>query len=204
MVHVTWFDNRDSKQEWDWEVYYKRSTDGGKTWGRDVRMTDTPTHTRHPQILATGRSRVCCVWEDGQVFDGKRWSGDAALYAAISEDSGQTWKPAKRITAVDAPHSWGTHSKSYLCGSRIHLAWTDAPDGRDHAMAAYYMTSPDGGLTWSAPQRLTTAQDGECWAQSVAGTDKYAITVISRADTLQYRRCDLSITLERTLVLAAR
>jgi hypothetical protein len=49
------------------------------------------------------------------------------------------------------------------------------------------MTSADGGLTWEDPQRLTNASDGEWWAAGVAGTDSYAVAVISQSDTLSCR-----------------
>jgi hypothetical protein len=191
-VHVAWFDRRDSKDIWDWEVYTKRSTDGGATWEPDVRMTNTPTHTRHPQIVAMPGGRVCCIWEDGQVFDGKKWGGDAALYAALSDDNGRTWKPSRRITSINAPNEWATHSKAYACGSRIHLAWADSPEGVHHPHAAYYMTSPDGGVTWEPPERLTAPSDGAAWAQAVAGTESYAVAVISLGDTLHYRRREMN------------
>jgi len=190
-VHVTWFDRRDSKDIWDWEVYTKRSTDGGATWEPDVRMTNTPTHTRHPQIVAMPGGRVCCIWEDGQVFDGKKWGGDAALYAAVSDDNGATWKPSHRITSVNAPKEWATHSKAYASGSRIHLAWADSPEGVRNPHAAYYMTSPDGGVTWEAPERLTAPADGAAWAAAVAGTESYAIAGISLGDTLHFRRREI-------------
>src|SRR5437899_1727804 len=127
-VHVTWFDKRDATNDWDLEIYYKRSTDGGATWGPDVRMSHTPTHTRHPQIMATP-GVVCCIWEDGQIFKNGKAEGDPALYRAVSTDNGETWSKPQRITFINAPSGWATHSKSYAYGSTIHLAWTDGPNG---------------------------------------------------------------------------
>jgi hypothetical protein len=187
-VHVTWFDRRDSKKDWDWKVYYKRSTDAGATWGPDIRMSNTPTHTRHPQIVALTQGRVCCTWEDGQFFDGGQWLGDPGLYVSLSANNGQTWSTPRRITFVNAQHGWATHAKAFAFGPRIHLAWTDAPEGTDRPRAAYYMTSPDAGLTWGTPERLTSASDGESWVQAVTGTESYAVVVISRSDRLLYRR----------------
>ena len=192
-VHVTWFDRRDSTKEWDWEVYTKRSMDGGASWGDDVRMTRTPTHTRHPEIATSPGGIVCCVWEDRQVFDGKRWSGDPALYTSISKDDGATWGEPRRITEVNAPNGWATHAKMCASGSTIHLAWTDAPDGQDRPRAAFYMNSPDGGLTWGAPERLTSAADGECWAEAVGGTESYAVVLIRKDDKPYWRRRDLEV-----------
>lgn len=190
-VHVTWFDRRDSKQRpaWDWEIYYKRSTDGGATWGPDVRMSHTRAHSRHPQILTTSGGRVCCIWEDGQVWEGgQKWSGDAAMYAAVSIDNGRTWGKPKRITFVSSPNGRATHAKSYASGGRIHLTWMDASPGSAahpvRAQAPYYTTSPDGGLTWQAPERLAAGLHGEWAAAAVAGTECSAVALLSRSNAL--------------------
>ena len=190
-VHVTWFDRRDGKTGLDWDIYTKRSTDGGATWGSNVRMTNTPTLAHHPQIVATPDGRVCCIWEDGQSWTGERWVGDPALYASVSSDNGRTWGATRRITHVSAPNGWATHAKSYACGSRVYLAWTDAPEGIANPRAAYFMSSPDGGVTWSAPERLTQASEGACWAGAVAGTQSCAIAVVARDDTLRCCRREI-------------
>ncbi len=194
-VHVTWFDRRDSKGILDWDIYCKRSTDRGTTWEEDIRMTHTPHHTRHPQIVTTSGGRVCCIWEDGQRYDGTRWFGDARLFASVSDDHGQTWNDPERLTFINAPHSWATHPKSYACGSRIHLAWTDSPEGPNSRQAAYYMTSADGGVSWESPEQLllaTEANPRETWAQGIAGTESYAVALISTPSGLHYRRRDLA------------
>ncbi len=115
-VHVAWYDQCAARQNpaWDWDIYYRRSTDDGATWGPQVRLTDTPTHTRHPQIVATPGNPVCCIWEDGQVFDGTGMVGDPALYAAVSIDNGETWGKSRRITAINAPHGF-CHPRQSLC-----------------------------------------------------------------------------------------
>ena len=155
-------------------------------------MSHTSEHSRHPQVVVIPGDRVCCIWEDGSFFDGTKWSGDAALYASLSKDNGETWTKPERITFVNAPNGGATHTKSYACGSRVHLAWTDAPEGAGGPQAAYYMTSPDGGTTWEAPERLTSASDGACLGQAVAGTESYAIVLVSKSGALHYRRRPLS------------
>ena len=190
-VHLTWFDRRDSNGCYDWDIYCKRSADGGKTWGPGVRMSHTGKHSRHPQIVATPGGRVCCIWEDGAFLDGTKWSGDPALYASLSEDNGETWTKQERITFINAPNGAATHSKSFACGSRVHLAWTDRPEGDDGPQAAYYMTSPDGGTTWEKPERLTLASDGDCLGSAIGGTESYAIALIKESDTICYRRAKL-------------
>lgn len=192
-VHVAYYDRRDGHFDWDWDLYYRRSLDGGRSWEPELRLTHTPTHVRHPAIVADAGGHVCCLWEDGQIFDAGRVGGDAALYAAVSEDAGATWGPTRRLTFTGTPHSHATHSKSYAYGSRVHLAWADAPPGQDwQGLAAYYMTSPDCGLSWSEPERLTDpGKDGPSYADGVVGKDDWALVSCSPGEGLWYRRREL-------------
>jgi hypothetical protein len=186
-VHLVWVDKRSAGQKppWDWDIFYKRSTDGGVTWEADIRMTDTPWHTRHPQIGALPNGRVCCLWEDGTSWDGRTsggWSGDGALYAALSADNGTSWTAAKRFTFVNSPRGRATHAKSFAAGSRIFVVWTDALEGCSEepisAWAAYFCSSADGGLTWGPAERLAAQRHGDWAAHAVAGTDSAAIVLL--------------------------
>ena len=53
------------------------------------------------------------------------------------------------------------------------------------------MTSPDGGLTWEQPERLTLASEGNWWGEAVGGTGSYAIVLMRKPDVLFYRRRDV-------------
>jgi hypothetical protein len=184
-VHLIWFDRRDATNLLDWRIYYRRSTDGGATWEPEVELHAAPdAFPHHPQIVATPGGRVCAIWEQGQTFDGERWSGDPGLHSRVSDDSGLTWSRARRITSVNAPNGWATHAKTHACASRVHLAWTDAPDGQGAPRAGYYMTSPDGGATWGAPERLTPASAGNCGVEGVGGGEAYAVVSISQSGRL--------------------
>lgn len=188
-VYLIWFDQRDKTSLLDWRIYVRRSLDGGMTWGPESELRRAPERfPHHPQIVATEVGRVCAIWEEGQVFDGVHWSGDPALVSSMSDDHGQTWSDPRRITFINAPHGWATHAKAHACGSRVDLAWTDAPGGPEGPRAAYYMASRDGGLTWEAPQRLTSPGDGDCSPESVGGGEEAAFVAIARAGALYCRR----------------
>ena len=49
-VHVVWHDYRDG----DYEIYYKRSTNGGGNWGTDTRLTDNSGSSGYPSIAVSG------------------------------------------------------------------------------------------------------------------------------------------------------
>ena len=188
VLHLIWPDTRNHGLA---EPYYKRSTDGGATWGPDVRMSHNEWHSRHPQMMTGGGDCVCCVWEDGAIWDGKTssgWSGDGALYAAVSDDNGQTWNPPQRITAVNSPNGRATHAKSFAAGSRFFVGWTDAVEGAEHkpirAEAAYFTMSTDGGRTWSPAERLAAGLPGPWAVNAVAGDESRALAILTRQDTI--------------------
>ncbi len=185
-VYVTWFDRRNSKGVLDWDIYCKRSTDGGLNWDDDIRMNDTPYHSRHPQIFTTSEGRVCCLWEDGSYHDGKNWMGDAALYTSLSDDHGQTWTSPKRITFINTPNGQATHTKSYASGSYVHILWTDSSGDIHKPQAIYYMLSPDGGVTWSTPEQIAIGTGIN--AEGVAGTGTYAVALVGASGGLHYLR----------------
>lgn len=58
-VHVVWYDYRDG----NWEIYYKRSTDGGINWEADTRLTNDPAFSEFPFVAVSG-SDVHVVWKD--------------------------------------------------------------------------------------------------------------------------------------------
>ena len=104
------------------------------------------------------------------------------MCARVSADNGKTWAPAQRISSVNKPNGRATHAKSFASGPRIHLTWTDAPEGAAppaRGSAAYYATSPDGGLTWSEPERVCP-QWNDAAPHGIAGTDSRAVILLGR------------------------
>jgi len=70
-IHAAWMDDRNGGHD----VYYVNSTDGGTTWGPNVRVTDTSTplsFTRPGDYLAIESDRnghVYVAWTDGRSAD---------------------------------------------------------------------------------------------------------------------------------------
>ncbi len=58
-VHLTWNDSRDA----DYEIYYKRSTDGGVTWEPDLRLTNSAGESSFSSISLSGQV-VHVLWQD--------------------------------------------------------------------------------------------------------------------------------------------
>lgn len=152
MIHVTWYDNRDSNLE----IYYKRSTDKGVTWGSDTRLTNNNSVSEWPVLSAAG-SFIHLIWYDNR-------DGNYELYYKRSTDDGTVWSADFRLTNSPG-HSF--NPSVFVFGQNVHVSWYDNRDGN---YEIYYKRSSDGGLSWGADTRLTNnASTG--WDPSISVSD---------------------------------
>ena len=136
-VHIVWCDKRDG----NYEIYYKRSSDGGNTWIGDKRLTNDPDWSQ-PPVIATDSRGIHVVWEDER-------HGNDEIYYKRSSDGGNTWIGDVRLTNASS----GSSSPAIATdGDGIHVVWCDH---RDDNWEIYYKRSSDGGNTWTGDIRLT-------------------------------------------------
>jgi len=149
IVHVVWYDVRDGNDE----IYYKRSTDGGTSWGADTLLTNNSAISDNPSVAVSG-SVVHIVWHDGR-------NVNLEIYYKRSTDGGLTWGADTRLT--NDPAYRGRPSVS-VTGQVVHVVWGDL---RHVNREVYYKRSTDGGTSWGADIRLTN-NPGESRGSSVS------------------------------------
>ncbi|MFA5011669.1 MAG: exo-alpha-sialidase [Ignavibacteria bacterium] len=143
VVHTVWYDNR----EGNWEIYYKRSTDGGTIWQADTRLTYNTAYSESPSVAVSGLN-IHVVWKDS------RNDNFFEIYYKRSTDGGTTWGPDTRLTNNNA---WSDFPSIAVSGSLVHVVWEDICDGN---WEIYYKRSTDGGINWGADTRLTNNNAG--------------------------------------------
>jgi hypothetical protein len=136
-IHVSWRDDRDGNKE----IYYKRSTDSGESWGSDTRLTNDSDNSEYPSIGVSGCD-VHIAWYDDR-------DGNNEIYYKRSTDNGTSWGSDTRLT--------NNSSTSYrpsiaISGSYVHIAWYDMRNGNNEV---YYKRSTDNGGSWGSDTRLT-------------------------------------------------
>jgi hypothetical protein len=140
----------------NWEVYYRRSTDGGTSWSSERRLSDSLNYSWYPSIAGAG-SNLFLAWGDQR-------DGNAEIYFKRSSDLGVSWSPDTRLTADSASSEQPCITGS---GNNVHVVWIDTRDG-DYEI--YYKRSTDAGATWSSDTRLTNDPLKSWWA-SVSAAD---------------------------------
>lgn len=127
-VHVVWYDMRG----WNWDIYYKRSTDDGATWTPDIRLTDDLGGSYFPTVVPSGNN-IHVVWEDNR-------DGDYELYYKRSTDEGETWSTDERLTN-DLGYSY--FPSVAVSGTKVHVVWQDDRH-RANYPEIYYKRNPTG------------------------------------------------------------
>jgi hypothetical protein len=138
-IHIVWHDYTPGNPD----IYYKRSTDGGITWGGTKRLIWTSGNSFNPAIAVDSSDNIHLVWLDDT-------PGNLEIFYKKSTDGGITWGGAKRLT-------WnaGTSLSPAIAvdsSDNIHLVWYDYTPGDSEI---FYKRSTNGGMSWSGTMRLT-------------------------------------------------
>jgi hypothetical protein len=138
-IHVVWVDSRNG-----YNVYYKRSTDGGLSWNADTQLSSNSLSTQSPyQSVCVNGQVVHAVWSSNN-------SGSYQVYYKRSTDNGLSWSTDTILTSnTDASLIYPSAS---VTGQNVHIVWNDDRDGNQEI---YYKHSTDAGISWGSDTRLT-------------------------------------------------
>jgi hypothetical protein len=135
-VHVVWMDTIAGIRVSD----YKRSLDGGNTWGPDVLLDN---NTKFWPGVATSGSRVYVT------LNKEVASGNTEVFLVRSFDNGNTWQAEQKLSNASGRSEDPAIS---VQGADVHLSWND---NRSGVMEIYYIHSSDYGETWGPETPLS-------------------------------------------------
>lgn len=141
MLHAVWYDYRDGSGD----IYYKRSTDDGSTWGSDTRLTAVGDSSETPAVAAAGEA-VHVVWANNT---------DVQVRYRRSADGGSNWGGVVPLTIGS---TYTLYPSVAAEGNSVHVVWIDARSATNYLPEVYYRRSTDNGATWQADVRLSTGQ----------------------------------------------
>jgi len=166
VVHLVWEDVTPG----NFQVYYKKSADGGGTWSTKKRLTWTSSSCSDPAIAVDSSDRLHIVFTDNA-------SGNGEIYYKRSTNGGTNWSAGKRLTWTSGDSWQAALTVDSL--DNLHVVWQDFTPGDKEI---YYSASTDGGATWSTGERISwTEYQSE--APDIVSDPFAAVHVVWRDDT---------------------
>jgi hypothetical protein len=138
-LHLVW----DEFTSGNFEIFYKKSTDGGATWSTSKNLSSSAGNSINAAMAVESPDTIHLVWSDFT-------PGDFELYYKKSTNGGSTWSTSKRLT-------WNSGASVFAAiaadsSGNLHVVWGDDTPGNPEI---YYKKSTDGGTTWTAGKTLT-------------------------------------------------
>ena|GEM_PF-4215938 len=144
-VYIVWQDARNGYDNYD--IYFARSTDGGQTFGGNVRVDDSDPNRSaqsYPSIALDSGGNIYIVWNDER-------SGDSDVYFTKSVDKGVSFvKPNVRVDDTgSAGSSQLEPSIAAAPNGDVYVSWTDTRRNEGfNIYDTYFARSTDGGLSF--------------------------------------------------------
>jgi hypothetical protein len=162
-LYVAWAGNADPMNEaqgfnGDMEIFFRSSTDGGKTWTDRLLLNDDPKGKANqidPGISVAPNGRIDVAWYDGRLstlpVTGDTENGFNDVYATSSYDGGKTFTPNVRVSDRSSDRSIGVWSNNVdqrlnvgisSSNDAMYVAWQDTRNAnRDFQPEDVYMAS---------------------------------------------------------------
>lgn len=163
---AAWHDGRNG----DWDVFYSRSTDGGKVWSAPERLNDDPLkngrHQHMPRLSFSLEGRIDAIFYDRRDDPNNQ---KAHVFFSSSPDGAKTWSANRRLTREPSDTMIGPRypipSARNLVefGSRIGLmsradgalaAWTDTRNSLSDSFEQE---------VYAAPVQLSGGDQSSAW-----------------------------------------
>jgi hypothetical protein len=173
-IYVAWLDGRDRTAETAGmaSIYMTRSTDGGKTWAKNVRVAERICPCCRLSF-AFLNGRVYLAWrqvDEGDIRD---------IYLAYSADQGETWSKPREVARDGWKINGCPHVGPALAtlNNKLYVAWFS--EGGEKP-AIYLASSADGGETFSPKQMVSVGTTDPTHPQLAATESKLALTFQAR------------------------
>lgn len=155
----------DCSDEGDIDLVLKRSTDGGKTWGKlAVIWSDGANTCGNPAPVVdetTGKIYLLTTWNDGDddigVINAGTSKNTRRVFVTSSSDDGLKWETLKEITASVKQANWGWYATGPCHGiqlkgntykNRLVIPCDYMEIGPGRRGNSHVIYSDDAGATW--------------------------------------------------------
>jgi hypothetical protein len=146
----------------NYEIFIKKSDDGGQTFGDEINLSNNPGFSEHPQIAASGNN-VYVAWIDNSPLVGTSSQAvdNKKIMFKKSTDAGNTF--GETITLSDVQDADSSNLEMAAAGNNVYAVWQVTPlppqfnADQDSVQSAgiFLATSSDNGETFHEAQSLS-------------------------------------------------
>jgi hypothetical protein len=145
------------------EVYFRRSADGGSTWGDEQQLTNSSGYSRASDVFVDSQGYIHLVWYDLR-------NGYSGIYHRQSCDHGVTWTSEQWVTQFDGVVDNEDPQMAEASDGTLYLLFRSSRDGEPQGgwppYDMYLLRSRNSGCpvgtTWLNPaERVTYGFPGE-------------------------------------------
>lgn len=145
-VYVVWQESVEDTENSNYDIFFKRSLDGGRTFSQDiVNLSRNPGFSEHPQLALSG---------EGEKTIHVSWVDDTSEVEQVlfkkSEDGGATFEGPARV--LSSPDMNSFNHEMAASGHSVYVVWQEEPaDGNGAAGSIVLRASHDGGNSFEGP-----------------------------------------------------
>ncbi len=194
-VYVIWYGSFEHQTPSNRQIIFSYSDDKGMTWNMPTSIayvggyTNSPLWQEHPTAVVGKNDEIYVAWEgkDDQNVE------NSQIKFASSTDRGATWTKWKNITTDTSV----SHSRPVIrvdSNGTLHLVYFGSAQNSSNT-SIWYLSSSDGGSTWTAPQNLSgnnqdarhatleIDSDNTVWVAWREAADKGTVVRVARKST---------------------
>ncbi len=149
-LYVAYMDKPIYADEYDFDIFFRKSTDHGLTWSERIRVNDDEIYNGcdqfHPWLVVDNFGVITIMFYDRRNDPQDNLSYD--IYLTQSYDAGETWTENYRVTTESSDPGEelilagkiGEYSGLSVVDGFANLAWTDFRDGNQDTYSARIRT----------------------------------------------------------------
>jgi hypothetical protein len=129
------------------DIQYRRSTDGGASFGSTINLSNDPGLSQDPQIATSGNN-VYVVWKDNTPYSFDK-THNWQIFFKKSTDGGASFGSTIDLSNS---HGFSLYPKIDMSGGNINIVWQDNATGN---WDTYYTQGRDNGTTFDSVVNLS-------------------------------------------------
>jgi hypothetical protein len=129
-VYMVWQENppfpiSGSANSANYDIFIKKSIDGGLTFGKEINLSNNPGFSEHPQIAASGKNIYISWIDDSPSIGSSEAAENKKMLFRKSIDGGNTF--GETVILSDVPNADSFNQEIAAAGNNVYVVWQVTP-----------------------------------------------------------------------------